>query len=666
MSPESAIRPPPFVVSLPWRAPVATRSVAWLLFASALAGCRPDGAWTCVIPSGTTPDSSDRVGCRSDFEILASRPVDETIPGARSSKTLIDRSDGDALYFTNSNRYPVHFDFASARLSGVVDPAAFAASEYYSASRRFLLGAVTHYEEPDVWAYEIAPYDSASAGMVADAVTRIAADACFGPDLYFHPTSAAQEALVLPDTVRVVTTDQIYAGITYQPLNLGESYGQLRRISASALAGSYVGLRDVVVLDSVPNDISVVAGIVTSDTQTPLSHVNVLSQNRGTPNMALRGAYDDPRVVALDGGWVHLVVDAFGYTLEAATADEADAWWAGHRPEPVGVPPMDLTVTELRDVRELDPSDVAAFGGKATGYGVLSRLGEEVQVQPAFAVPIFYYDQFETQNGFDVRIARLEADPRFRDDALWRQEALAALRADMLTAPVDPQFEALLVQRLQTDLPGERADFRSSTNAEDLAGFSGAGLYSSTSGALDDPDDTVLDAVRATWASLWNDRAWEERSYYGIPQDSVGMALLVTPAFTDEEANGVALTANMFDAAEPAFYVNMQVGENSVVSPWTGITVDSFLLYWDYPGQPVAWLSYSNLMPPDERVASDAQIQELGRALSVIHDAFAPYWQVDGAFYAMDVEFKFDDHGSGDAAGLWVKQARPHDGWAGE
>ena len=42
----------------------------------------------------------------------------------------------------------------------------FNATEYFVPDRRFNLGAVTYYEGPDVWALEIAPYDTASAEMI--------------------------------------------------------------------------------------------------------------------------------------------------------------------------------------------------------------------------------------------------------------------------------------------------------------------------------------------------------------------------------------------------------------------------------------------------------------------------------------------------------------------
>ena len=167
---------------------------------------------------GQAPDFALQVGCRGDFDALASRPLNTSIPGARSAKVLVDRASGDTLYFMNTNTYPRHFDFASAELSdaplpAVVDISLFNQTEYRSPNRRFLLGAVTYYEGPAVWAYEIAPYDSSSAEMVALSMQLIARNSYFGGQLCFHPTSVntATVAASLPAQTCVVTTDEIFA-----------------------------------------------------------------------------------------------------------------------------------------------------------------------------------------------------------------------------------------------------------------------------------------------------------------------------------------------------------------------------------------------------------------------------------------------------------------------
>ena len=57
-------------------------------------------------------------------------------------------------------------------------------------------------------------------------------------------------------------------------------------------------------------------------------------------------------------------------------------------------------------------------------------------------------------------------------------------------------------------------------------------------------------------------------------------------------------------------------------------------------------------------------------ALAAIHERFSPaYGPGSGntGFYAMDVEFKFDDEAApGQAATLYVKQARPYPGRGSE
>jgi hypothetical protein len=659
------------------------RAALALLAALALS-CGDGGrAWTCTSVTGAEEYLAE-IGCESDFLLVASRPLDASIPGARSVKTIVDREDANTLYFQNTNTYETHYQFASSHLSGNGRPivpmlSSFNTTEYFSPSRRFILGALTHYEQPDKWVYEISPYDTASAELVATAYTLIAEHSYIGDRLYFHPTSEAVAAIVpeLPASVKIITTDELYAGVTYQALNPAESYGQVRFFRADDLTtgAAYASFRDIVVLDSVPNEISVVMGIITGEFQTPLSHVNVLAKNRGTPNMALRGAFDDPALRALEGKWVRLTVGLFEYQIVEVSKEEADAWWEQHKPGQVQVPGMDLTATDLRDdtaiidlstgmpIKDLVKAATRAYGGKAAHFGALAHI-DGVPRPKGFAIPLYYYRQFMEQNGFDARVTAMLADPAFQNDPAVRDAELAALRADMMVAPVDPAFEALLLAKLDTEYPGIRMRFRSSTNAEDLDGFTGAGLYTSVSGDPNDPLFPVLDAVREVWASVWLFQAFEERSYRSIDHLSVGMAMLVHRAFPDEEANGVALTNNPFDASglSPAFYINAQLGGASVVLPDPGVTTDQILFFYQQTGQPIVYIASSNLTAPGQHVLTDAQIRELGDALAKIHEyfreAYGPTAEDPDAWYAMDIEWKFEGE-PGQTPQLYIKQARP-------
>lgn len=554
----------------------------------------------------------------------------------------------------------------------------FNRTEYYKAERRFVLGAVTYYEGAKAWVLELSPYDTASSELIAKIFEKVRAAAYFGPALSFHPTSSLVEvqAEKLPTDIPIVTTDTLYAQIDYQPLTLGSAMGRLHFVKAVELETEYLSYRDIIVLDEVPNDISVVSGLITEQFQTPLSHVNVLSQNRKTPNMGLRGATRDETLRALDGKWVELTVNASDWSVREVSMEEADAYWEAHRPSAVSLPALDLSVTGLWDIEEVvDEAQgplrdalkkaVLAFGGKAAHYSVLAKT-EGVPARKAFAIPVFYYDQFMRDNGFYQRLDALLADAAFQSDPAVRDAELAKLRKAMLDAPVNAELEADLKEKLARDYPGLSMRFRTSTNSEDLEGFPCAGCYESHTGDADDWDD-VLDAIRKTWSTVWLFRTFEERSYYGVDHKSVGMALLVHHNFPDEEANGVALTGNPYDESglEPAFYVNVQWGGDAeVVHPPPGITSDLFLYFFDQPNHPITYLSHSNLVDDGETVLTARQAYELGTALNAIHERFSSaYGPAAGnaGFYAMDVEFKFDDEGAREPK-LYIKQARPYPG----
>jgi len=173
----------------------------------------------CEIPESDINDGTAsteyllHIGCAADFQAMGSEPIDASIPGASSVKVVLDTADANRQYFQNSVLYKVHYDFTSTHLSGnglpiVPSLAEFNTSQYYQPDRRFILGAVTYYDGPKVWALELAPYDTASAKMMETLFRSVKSHAFFGPGLKFHPTSdaLALEAAKLPKDIPVVTT----------------------------------------------------------------------------------------------------------------------------------------------------------------------------------------------------------------------------------------------------------------------------------------------------------------------------------------------------------------------------------------------------------------------------------------------------------------------------
>lgn len=156
---------------------------------------------TCTFASPLTaaelPDFATSLACESDVLALASAPLDASIPGARSLKVIYDRTD-QRLYLQNAERFPTHYSFASTHLSGqgkpVVPPVAqFNQTEYYSPYRRFVLGTLSYYQGPAIWAFELAPYDNASNELLTEAFFALKSAFSFELGVRYHPSSQAQD-----------------------------------------------------------------------------------------------------------------------------------------------------------------------------------------------------------------------------------------------------------------------------------------------------------------------------------------------------------------------------------------------------------------------------------------------------------------------------------------
>lgn len=632
----------------------------FLAVLSCIVGCG-GGPEACVWQDEGRPDVLFSLGCRNDHVALSGQPESAALPASRSVLFLIDRTDGNKIHFIDSEKYR-HFLYASEHLEGYADLSAFNAEMYYMEGRRLLLGTLTHHIGPDMFAVSIVPTDKMSPAMIAQMFGIVSDAVGFDCDLRYHPTSnALEQENRLPPGVPMVTTAELFAGATYQGMHLGETVGRIRRLKLEDLESTYVSRMDIVVVDRVPNDISAVAGLVTGEFQTPLAHVNLLAEARGTPNMALAGAYDSPDFVAADGKWVRLTVRADGYAMADSTSQDADEFWAARRPPETQVPALDLSVTALLDVDDIDAGMTPAVGGKAANFGELRNIEPALPVPDAFAIPCSWYIDFMHANGLDTEIAALMAETRFQEDGQYRMDSLAAFRAKIRATALEPavvsQIQAMIDSTVGAQWP---ARFRSSSNVEDLQEFNGAGLYESASYKPGDPVKTLSHALLKVWASLWNVAAFEEREWARVDHSKCAMGVLVHRSYPDEieAANGVAVTANPFDPppdGQGAYYINVQAGAVSVTNPDPGVLPESFLYYKPPAGQGERSYFSMSTLTDGAPVLSFDEIQVLVKALRQIHTHFGTIYGNDQP-YGMDVEFKFE---LPDRT-LAIKQARPY------
>ena len=450
--------------------------------------------------------------------------------------------------------------------------------------------------------------------------------------------------------ITLVFEEDVWPETSFLALNPGEGYGLLRVMDPDERPHP----RDVVIYEALPNELSRVAGIVSTVPQTPLSHVNLRAVQDGIPNAFIRDALDNNAIADLRGSYVRYEVTESGWELRAATPTEVDAHYASSRPAEAQTPQRDLTVTSITPLDEIGFEDWTAFGVKAANVAVLGTLGfPEGTVPAGFAIPFYFYDEFMKAHDFYTRIETMLANEDFQTDFEVQDDRLDDLRDDIKDAET-PQWIIDALTAMHATYPeGQSLRYRSSTNNEDLPGFNGAGLYDSKT---QDPDETEEDGIdkslKQVFASLWTFRAFTERDFNRIDHLAAKMGVLVHPNYSDELANGVAVSFDPIYGRDEYYYVNTQLGEDLVTNPEAHSVPEELLLrsLGNY-----TILATSNLVEPGQLLMSDDQLRQLRAHLEVIHDHFAGlYNPAPDDPFAMEIEFKITSENV-----LAIKQARP-------
>jgi hypothetical protein len=167
----------------------------------------------------------------------------------------------------------------------------------------------------------------------------------------------------------------------------------------------------------------------------------------------------------------------------------------------------------------------------------------------------------------------------------------------------------------------------------------------------------LADTLRKVFASIWTEKAFLTREYYGIDHMKVYMGMLSHPAFADETANGVALlTARKVDGADVVdANVVAQLDDISITNPeLPGAQAEQVTARIDGAGVgPISVVAHSNLTPNGGRVLSDEEAKELIRQLQISSAALKAEYGPDFG-ERTDLEFIL-----GPQRQVLVKQGRP-------
>ncbi len=600
-------------------------------------------------------DGAARIPDRATFEKLSYKGPDvgrdEYLADLQFVKFIIVNPGASdvKIYFMNTKNYRAHpyymRDFGIGRQGAV------------RGALTYLPRIASPNGEPGLYIFDFQPNDSyrfQEIQMFQNDLTK------FMPILKgriaFHPLPGnldrykSEKALYDASDVAVYLDEDLYKNIAYLPLNPAASFGRLRLMNEEIRPSP----RDIVICRTLPNQMPRVAGVISEVRQTPLSHVNLRAIQDKTPNAFIRNALQNEQIQSLLGKLVRYQVTSQGYCLREASQAEMDRHFANLRPAKPQKPARDLSKTAIEPLKNIQFKDASGFGVKTANLAAMRRFDFPPETVPnGFGIPFHFYVEFMKHNRLDAAVNALLEDPNARNDRELLRKKLKKLRDQIKKGNMPPWMNEAIAAVQHSFPEGISIRCRSSTNNEDLPGFSGAGLYDSFT---HNPDEGHLSkSIQQVFASLWNFRAFDEREFYRIDHKLAAMGVLLHPNFKREKANGVAVTEDVLYETQGNYYLNTQIGEDLVTNPNELSSPEEILLGW-YAKDGHTVVRQSNQTPEGKTLLEETHLRELRNHLKEIHNRFAELYgrKREDRNFAMEIEYKITESGK-----LVIKQARP-------
>ncbi|HEX8457891.1 MAG TPA: PEP/pyruvate-binding domain-containing protein [Pyrinomonadaceae bacterium] len=608
--------------------------------------------------TATADEAGDRslpeIKTRAEFDRLARVNMDAGYP-LPHVMYVIDRKDRNRIYYVNSKRYRFHKDFINGTYLSLERGREFFENNYLKPNRRFILGTLAYQTPLARWTFEYWEGDLIPTEQIK--LTGETINRTFFAPVAFKPNSIKQdEASVSIAGLARVSQSEIAREQEYQPLNLARGLGRIHIIK-NLDEHVEIGFNEILVLDEVPVTLPPVAGIITSRPSTPLSHINLLAKSWGVPNAYVRNASE--LFKEYDGWWVSFETKTGKYEIKRADMNALNEYQRRLKERrDVMTPRFDLSEKRLADLRSQRASMADAYGAKSANLGEVANARlSGITVPNGFTIPIYYYDEFIKANELEQPIYEMVEDQKFVHDPAYRRERLAEMRARIQSAKMQDDLRAAILKRVRAEYQGKGLFVRSSTNAEDLPNFNGAGLYSTVPNVRE--EEKLIEAVKTVWASVWNFEAYEARERAGIDHMKVYPAVLIQEGVNADSA-GVMITTDPYnDANRDAIYISAKRGlgikvvegkriaeqiifrpRSQAVRVLTRSDEESLLTFDDAGG--VKEIPISG----ERAVLTDATVRRLARAASLIKRVFRGREQ--------DIEWVFQ------GGQVYIVQSRPY------
>jgi len=614
-----------------------------------------------------------QISSEDEYALLKGDPNTSKFGEVDAVKVLYDIKN-DSIYFINSDYYNYHVSFCMDYLGYDKNSWKFNYNNYTTNDKRaYLMGTINRFYKKNIFTLEFSVADNISIAQVKTFHQKIIENFQLSKDIKLFLNTNRMLALSSNLIgIETISASDIYEGQSLQILNQKEAYGNLVFVDAKDIETAQVKYTDIVIVNGTPKELPPVAGVITTDFQTPLSHITILCQNRGTPVIAFKDAWKDSLLRLFENKSVRFTVHKDSFEIINVETTDVDKYWKTKRDSIQSISLYtDTSIQSILPIDLINKNSINIVGGKAANFGELVKLVKELELtsktpEAAFAIPFYFYSSHMNTFGIQDRISQFVTSKGEGYDDKMVRDFLSDIRQQIMESKLDQRFLSEVSKQVKKN-GFTRVRFRSSTNAEDLDGFNGAGLYDSKTGILNNQKKSIELAIKKVWASAWNYKAFMEREYFGINQESIAMGILCHRSFPNETANGVVITKNLYRNNYRGFVINAQYGETSVVNPPDGVTCEQMICYSDkndsFYGKKkiVEYLSYSNMLPDSlDKVMLTKEVTLLTEEISKIKMAYYSKFHdqnKEGTYYNYGLDLEFKIYGS--ERQLYIKQIRP-------
>ena len=613
------------------------------------------------------------------------------------------------VHFLNYERYKFHSDYIAEQILGIpsaeldqkIDE--FNRSVYLNPDRRFYLGLVAFHRKGErFFTLETVEIDNMDREMVLFFYKIVKDHLDMDLAVLFKPANHIQESIAAEiDFSRLprVYSHELFSSSQYVALNAGSARGRLRAFRSEQefrAARDSLEWYDIIVMHRVPDDIPRLSGIINAHHTTPLSHTNVLASGWQIPNAIQIGIFDRISADKLDHQWVNYTVDLNDTQIQLQKIERPEEvnqrpTWSIQRVKLEEPETMNTPIAELDTLRM---SDRYRYGTKAANLGelkyVLERGSERLlgfykikrpprpNLLPHLASNLgisenadmasvarkatqFLQTTVQIPRGiaipFAVQQAFLESSPRIQQTIGKLKMALElnAREADSLCLNLQTMIRGTRIpERLRDAMDAQIANHlagvssfvvRSSSNAEDLDGFSAAGIYESINHVT--TAENIFESIKEVWASLVSPRSVRLRHDVGISSDDSYMGVIVQEE-VKADLGGVLVTTNPLDRMDfRNVYIN--VSPNSVTKVVSGEELPYQYLYNTVEGGGRT-LSLGNAQQ-DLSNEQKSKLQKLALAGRLLQSHFSPNYTFS---MPLDIEWVINSEG------IFLLQLRPY------